>query len=193
MKLVYYNDFTLGVVKGERVVDVSGVVAGVPRVGPGDLIARVIEGFGELRPRLEQVVASSEGVPLDAVRLRPPLPKPGKILCMAGNYLENGTLQEARPINGFLKSTNAVTLVRIKPKRRTISADTMKKRRTISAVTMPKSRGFGTKAPWTSPPTITTAATDIRIIRPWRRNTEPAKAPVPRSLSNIVKILLAQL
>ena len=108
MRIAYYNDFTLGVVKGDRVVDVSGVVEDVPHVGPGDLISRVIERFDDLRPRLEQAAAASEGVPLDQVRLRPPLPRPGKILCMAGNYLENGTLTEPRPINAFLKSPNAV-------------------------------------------------------------------------------------
>jgi 2-keto-4-pentenoate hydratase/2-oxohepta-3-ene-1,7-dioic acid hydratase in catechol pathway len=107
MKLAYFNDFTLGVVTGERIVDVTSVVSDIPRVGPHDLISSLIERFANYRPRLEQAAAVSEGVPLAAVRLRPPLPKPGKILCMAGNYLENGTLAEARPINAFLKSTRA--------------------------------------------------------------------------------------
>lgn len=108
MKLVYFNDFTLGVVKGDRVVDVSSVVQEIPHVGPGDLISRLIERFAEYKPRLEKAVASAQGVPLSQVRLRAPLPQPGKILCMAGNYLENGSLKEPRPINGFLKNRNAV-------------------------------------------------------------------------------------
>ena len=108
MKLVYFNDFTLGVVKGDRVVDVSQLVADIPHVGPHDHISRLIEGFDQYRSRLESTAERAEGVPLDQVRLRPPLPKPGKVLCMAGNYLENGTLKEARPINAFLKNPNAV-------------------------------------------------------------------------------------
>ena len=108
MKLAYFNNYTLGVVKDDQVVDVSSIVEEIPHVGPHDLISRLIEKFDEYRPRLEEVTESSKGIPLDQVRLRAPLPKPGKILCMAGNYLENGTLKEARPINAFLKNRNAV-------------------------------------------------------------------------------------
>ena len=43
MKLVFFNEFNLGVVDGEQVVDVSEVVKDIPRVGPGDLISRLIE------------------------------------------------------------------------------------------------------------------------------------------------------
>lgn len=107
MKLAYFNEFKLGVVKGDRIVEVTSVVADIPRVGPHDLISRLIERFSDYRSRLEQAAAGAEGAPLAHVRLRPPLPKPGKILCMAGNYLENGTLAEPRPINAFLKNTRA--------------------------------------------------------------------------------------
>ena len=43
-----------------------------------------------------------------SVRLRSPLPKPGQIDCMAVNYMEDGTLPQKPPINGFHKSPNAV-------------------------------------------------------------------------------------
>jgi 2-keto-4-pentenoate hydratase/2-oxohepta-3-ene-1,7-dioic acid hydratase in catechol pathway len=47
-------------------------------------------------------------VPLSSVRIRPPLPRPNNIDCMAVNYMENGTLSEKPPINAFHKSPNAV-------------------------------------------------------------------------------------
>jgi 2-keto-4-pentenoate hydratase/2-oxohepta-3-ene-1,7-dioic acid hydratase in catechol pathway len=47
-------------------------------------------------------------VPLSSVRIRPPLPKPGNIDCMAVNYMEDGTRKEPAPINAFHKSPNAV-------------------------------------------------------------------------------------
>ena len=108
MKLVYFDDFKLGVLKGNDVVDVSSLVQDIPHVGPHDLISRLIERFDQYRSRLEQAAQAGRGVPLSGVRLRAPLPKPGKMLNMAGNYLENGALKEPRPINGFLKSPNAV-------------------------------------------------------------------------------------
>ena len=49
MKLVYFDDYKLGVVKGDRVVDVSSVVRDIPHTGPGDLINRLIARFDQYR------------------------------------------------------------------------------------------------------------------------------------------------
>ncbi len=108
MKLVHFNNYRLGVLKGDRVVDVTSVVQDIPHVGPHDRMSRLIERFDQYRGKLEQAAQSGQGIPMEQVRFRAPVPKPGKIVAMAGNYLENGTLKEARPINAFLKSPNAV-------------------------------------------------------------------------------------
>jgi 2-keto-4-pentenoate hydratase/2-oxohepta-3-ene-1,7-dioic acid hydratase in catechol pathway len=108
MKILFFDDFKLGVLKGESVVDVSRVVQDIPRLGPQDVIRGLIERFGELRPRLEAAMAQEGGVPLDRVKIRPPLPKPANIVCMAVNYMEDGTRSEPAPINAFLKSPSAV-------------------------------------------------------------------------------------
>jgi 2-keto-4-pentenoate hydratase/2-oxohepta-3-ene-1,7-dioic acid hydratase in catechol pathway len=108
MKLVYFDDFKLGVLKGDRVVDVSAAVADIPHVGPHDLINSLIARFDEYRPRLEEAAARADGVPVSGVRLRPPLPKPTTIVCMAVNYMEDGTRTEPAPINAFQKTPNAV-------------------------------------------------------------------------------------
>lgn len=108
MKLVYFDDFKLGVLKGDRVVDVSAAVADIPHVGPHDLINGLIAGFDQYRPRLEEAAARADGVPVSDVRLRPPLPRPTTIVCMAVNYMENGTRTEPAPINAFQKTPNAV-------------------------------------------------------------------------------------
>ena len=108
MKLVYFDDFKLGVLKGDAVVDVSSVVQDIPHTGPHNLISGLIERFAGYRTRLEAAAAAGKGIPVASVRLRPPLPKPGNIDCMAVNYMEDGTLKEPAPINGFHKSPNAV-------------------------------------------------------------------------------------
>src|SRR5438309_8267414 len=108
MKIVFFDEFKLGVLKGDAVVDVSRVVQDVPHLGPHDVIRGVIERFAELRPRLESAAAQERGVPLDRVQIRPPLPKPANIVCMAVNYMEDGTRAEPAPINAFHKSPNAV-------------------------------------------------------------------------------------
>jgi 2-keto-4-pentenoate hydratase/2-oxohepta-3-ene-1,7-dioic acid hydratase in catechol pathway len=108
MKLVFYNDFTLGVIKGDTVVDVSAAVSGVTHTSPQDLINRVIEDFPQHRGNLQAAADQGVGVSLSQVRLRSPLPKPGNIVAMAVNYMEDGTRDEPAPINAFHKSPNAV-------------------------------------------------------------------------------------
>ena len=51
MKILYFDDYKLGVLKGDTVVDVSAVVQDIPHIGPHDLINGLIERFAEYRPR----------------------------------------------------------------------------------------------------------------------------------------------
>jgi 2-keto-4-pentenoate hydratase/2-oxohepta-3-ene-1,7-dioic acid hydratase in catechol pathway len=108
MKLAYFDDYRLGVVTGDTVVDVSGLVKDIPHTGPHNLISGLIERFADYRPRLEEAASAGGSVPLSQVKIRPPLPKPVNIECMAVNYMEDGTLKEPAPINGFHKSPSAV-------------------------------------------------------------------------------------
>ena len=108
MKLLFFDDFKLGVQKGDTVVDVSQAVSDIPHTGPHNLISGLIERFGDYRGALERAAAAGTGTPLDKVRIRPPLPKPVNIDCMAVNYMEDGTRKEPAPINAFHKSPGCV-------------------------------------------------------------------------------------
>lgn len=108
MKILFFNDFRLGVLKGNDVVDVTAVVSDIPHIGPHDLISGLIARFADYEAALIDAVAKGDGVPLSSVKLRPPLPRPGNIDCMAVNYMEDGTRSEPAPINAFHKSTGAV-------------------------------------------------------------------------------------
>jgi 2-keto-4-pentenoate hydratase/2-oxohepta-3-ene-1,7-dioic acid hydratase in catechol pathway len=109
VKLVFFgDDFKLGVLNEDRVVDVSSVVQSIPHTGPHNLINGLIEQFDQYRRPLEEASARGSGVPVSEVRIRPPLPKPYNMVCMAVNYMEDGTRSEPAPINAFLKTPNAV-------------------------------------------------------------------------------------
>jgi 2-keto-4-pentenoate hydratase/2-oxohepta-3-ene-1,7-dioic acid hydratase in catechol pathway len=108
MKLVFFDDFKLGVIKDGNVVDVGAAVSGVNHTSPQDLINQVIANFSQHRDALQQAADSGQGTPVDQVRLRSPLPKPGNIVAMAVNYMEDGTRDAPAPINAFHKSPNAV-------------------------------------------------------------------------------------
>jgi 2-keto-4-pentenoate hydratase/2-oxohepta-3-ene-1,7-dioic acid hydratase in catechol pathway len=108
VKLLYFDDFRLGVLKGDAVVDVSKIVGSIPHTGPHDLINGLIERFADYRKKLEKAAATGRGIPFKKVKIRPPLPKPYNIDCMAVNYMEDGTRSEPAPINAFHKSPGAV-------------------------------------------------------------------------------------
>ena len=108
MKLLFFDDWKLGVLKGDSVVDVSDVVKGIPHTGPHNLISGLIERFADHKARLEEAASRGQGVPVSRVKVRPPLPKPGNIVAMAVNYMEDGTRKEPAPINAFQKSPNAI-------------------------------------------------------------------------------------
>jgi len=87
------------------VVDISGIVE--KGHTPQLTMQRLIDRFDDLRPTLKRQAAQGEPLPLSSVRLRAPLPRPGKILCCIANYWEHAQ-REARPLNMFLKNPEAV-------------------------------------------------------------------------------------
>jgi len=108
MKLMYFDDFRLGVVKGDAVVDVSKLVKDIPHTGPQELMSGLIERFAKYKAKLQKAAAAGKGVPLKKVRIRPPLPRPHNVDCMAVNYMEDGTRTEPAPINAFHKSPSGI-------------------------------------------------------------------------------------
>lgn len=108
MKLAFFNDFRLGVVRGDAIVDVTSAVQDVPHLGPHDLINGVIAKFDSYREQIKRAADQGSATPLAQVKLRPPLPRPINVVCMAVNYMEDGTRSEPAPINAFTKSPNAI-------------------------------------------------------------------------------------
>ena len=108
MKILFFDDFKLGVLKADAVVDVSDAVKSIPHNAPHELISGLIARFAEYRRPLEEAAARGKGIPVAQVRIRPPVPKPYNIVAMAVNYMEDGTRSEPAPINAFHKSPNAV-------------------------------------------------------------------------------------
>jgi 2-keto-4-pentenoate hydratase/2-oxohepta-3-ene-1,7-dioic acid hydratase in catechol pathway len=108
VKLCYFNDFRLGVIKGDQVVDITDTVKDLPHRDSRDLIVGLIADWDARKAKVEQAANSGKGVPLSGVRLRPPVPRPGNIDCMAVNYMEDGTLPEKPAINCFHKAATAV-------------------------------------------------------------------------------------
>lgn len=109
MRIVLFGeDFKLGVLNGDNVVDASQIANEIPHNTPQQMISKVIENFDQYKSRLEQLASSGQGTPVSQARLRAPLPRPGRLVCMAVNYMENGTRAEPAPIGAFNKSSSSV-------------------------------------------------------------------------------------
>ncbi len=107
MKLVLFNDFQLGVVQGDNVVDVSKALPKREYHHPNEKMQVVIDGWSTLKPTIEAAATKDKPIPISQVRLRAPLPKPGKIICIAVNYLEFNQRNAAEQ-DAFIKSSSAV-------------------------------------------------------------------------------------
>ena len=110
MKLVLFQtseraEPSPGLLTERGVVDIGGLVE--PSHTPQLTMQGLIDSFDRLRPVLERQAAEGDALPLSAVRLRAPLPRPGKILACIANYWEHAQRQ-ARPLNMFLKNPDAV-------------------------------------------------------------------------------------
>src|SRR5207245_10806003 len=90
MKLLFFDDFKLGVLKGDAVIDVSETVRNIPHTGPHDLISGLIARFADYKERVQEAVDRGRGVPVRQARVRAPLPKPANIVCRAARYMEDG-------------------------------------------------------------------------------------------------------
>jgi 2-keto-4-pentenoate hydratase/2-oxohepta-3-ene-1,7-dioic acid hydratase in catechol pathway len=94
-----------GMITERGIVDVSSAVQAAHT--PQLTMQGIIDGFDALRPALERMAAVADALPLEQVRLKAPLPRPGKILACIANYWEHAQ-REARPLNMFMKNPDAV-------------------------------------------------------------------------------------
>lgn len=114
MKLVLFDDYKPGVLKGDAVVDASGLVPGKVEMAPGDdprvgqlRMEYLINRFDALRADLARLAAEGRAIPLSQVKLRAPLPAPSKIVCMGVTCREFSDAP-GLPMIMFLKHTDAV-------------------------------------------------------------------------------------
>ena len=107
MKLLFFDDFKLGVLKGDAVVDVSDAVKDIPHTGPHNLISGLIERFADYKGRLEERGRPRSGQAGQPGQDPAAAPEALQHRRMAVNYMEDGTRSEPAPINAFHKSPNS--------------------------------------------------------------------------------------
>lgn len=96
-----------GVVVENGIIDVHAATAGVRGANAQELLAGIIDNFDSLRPEFERLAATRSPLALDSVRIRAPVPRPGKFLNCIANYWEHQQ-REPRALNMFLKNSDCV-------------------------------------------------------------------------------------
>ena len=107
MKFAFFNDYQLGVITEGGIVDLSDALSGISYHTPQEQIRMVIEDFDNLRPAIADAVENGTATPLDSVSLKAPLPRPGQLVCLAGNYIEPDSPSRGE-FNAFLKSPTGI-------------------------------------------------------------------------------------
>jgi 2-keto-4-pentenoate hydratase/2-oxohepta-3-ene-1,7-dioic acid hydratase in catechol pathway len=88
MKIAVFDDYRLGVVVDEHVVDVTPLLPDVHPAMRPHLLAELISRYGELRERL--LAPEGRTLPLKDVRLRAACPAPRNFLAAPLNYVDHG-------------------------------------------------------------------------------------------------------
>lgn len=108
MRIAMADGSRIGVIAVDSsFVDVGDLLQLFNPLGPEDLLPDLITHFQELRDTLSQRVAAGGGVPLERVRLRSPVVRPSKIICLIGNYRE-GTDRPPQILDIFFKSPEGI-------------------------------------------------------------------------------------
>ena len=114
MKLVLFQttpraEILPGVLNHRGVIDISGAVK--KSYTPQLTMQGIIDGFDWLHPALEKIASEGAALSLASVRLRPPLPRPGKILaCIArarSDSIESETRSRFLIWSHFLRRTGS--------------------------------------------------------------------------------------
>lgn len=108
MRIGFYGEFKPCVVRDDGVVDVGGQLRALNAGTPQAWLENLIINFSNMRYRLADVEQRGPVIPMDQVRLRAPVPRPGKVLCGQANYMEGVKITPPRPLQTFFKSPDAV-------------------------------------------------------------------------------------
>jgi 2-keto-4-pentenoate hydratase/2-oxohepta-3-ene-1,7-dioic acid hydratase in catechol pathway len=110
LKILRFNDDRIGVMKSETiVVDVSEAISSRKAKGPQRVMEEVIDGWRKYRRRFDKIIAAQDGIPLDSIQPKCPLPRPSKCLAAFVNYVDRPDRSpESLPNEYFYKSPDLV-------------------------------------------------------------------------------------
>ena len=95
MKIARFNGDRIGIVNGDRIIDVSDACGIAPDEWPPVGITRLIANFAALRPKLAEA-GKQTGVALASVRLEAPVTWPRNLLALPNNFADHSAEMSGR-------------------------------------------------------------------------------------------------
>lgn len=86
MKLLSFDDFQIGVLRDDGIVNVTSVLPDIPRPLQCYRMNLFIEEWDTIKPEVERLAKVGLAVPVDSVRLLAPVPAPRKVYAAPANY-----------------------------------------------------------------------------------------------------------
>ena len=109
MRIAMYDDDRIGVVtSNDTVVELNDLLEQYNPPGPEYLLPDLITNFDSLKGEIESRASSGKGKPVSDVKLNSPLKRPGKMICLIGNYRE-GTDRPKQILDVFFESPEAIS------------------------------------------------------------------------------------
>jgi 2-keto-4-pentenoate hydratase/2-oxohepta-3-ene-1,7-dioic acid hydratase in catechol pathway len=108
MRLVMFDNFQLGALQGSEVVYLNPALGDIAALPWDERVPALAVRYAELQPTLERQTRSGGGIPLSAVRLRAPNPRPPKLLSAIGNYGEKPPEGSPLAVDFTFKSPESV-------------------------------------------------------------------------------------
>ncbi|HUT51697.1 MAG TPA: fumarylacetoacetate hydrolase family protein [Alphaproteobacteria bacterium] len=97
MKIAWFDKNRLGVVRGERVHDVTDVLSALQITYPYPPGDPLIANLEVLRPKLEAAADKADGRPIAEVSFHSPVANPSKVIGTPANYMKHVEEAEADP------------------------------------------------------------------------------------------------
>jgi len=112
MKIIRFNGGRVGIVKADRVFDITNLVGEDPQAWPPSGMCRVIRDFETLRPAILRYMVDGPSVQLASVHLQTPVPWPNKLMAYPVNYHDHAKEMASEGLANiqgyFLKSNSSL-------------------------------------------------------------------------------------
>lgn len=105
MKFVFFDEFKPGVLVDGKVWNIDAALKNAAADYPQEKVQYLIAQYSSLLPEIQKICETQQGLPVESLRIRPPVPKPVHLLGAMNNYRRDGRFTD---LDFFIKSSTCI-------------------------------------------------------------------------------------